>query len=204
MFLSKILFALYLLFTSCAIGDLLDISSNSSSTTGGFINSTTGVATTGISTTGIAPTSSNCSAHLDCGSCTKALSCVWCPSPNGTTGFCENGYWYGPQTQSMCANWRWKQCFIAGKYALYGGLGVLGVILLCVCGGICCCCLCCRNKKKIRTPTPDSTPFQEEQQPFISKTPRTDSKREEMKKKYPGLRKDNTINEGPKEVSELS
>ena len=62
------------------------------------------------------------------------------------------------------------------------GLG--GVLIICVICITCCCCCCCGKSKKAHSVTIGAEPINDASVGLISKTPNTDSKREELSKKY--------------------
>eukprot|EP01112_Ceratiomyxa_fruticulosa_P012506 TRINITY_DN3464_c0_g1_i1.p1 TRINITY_DN3464_c0_g1~~TRINITY_DN3464_c0_g1_i1.p1 ORF type:complete len:204 (+),score=26.80 TRINITY_DN3464_c0_g1_i1:504-1115(+) len=80
----------------------------------------------------------NCPQYSSCSDCVQQFHCVWCDSEST----CETGDWYG---SNACSSWEWKQCKIAGRYALYATAGVLGLLIIFVIILIACC---CRTKKK--------------------------------------------------------
>jgi len=108
---------------------------------------------------------------------------VWCQSSSS----CEAGHWYG--ASQSCSDWRWKQCEINGKYALLGAVGALGLLILILLLCVCCCCCCAKKNKKNKKHLKDFKEFkaiqlEEEKENLVSKTPKTDSRRAELSKKY--------------------
>jgi len=140
--------------------------------TSGIYDSTTGAFSGNLT---------GCADYAGCGSCVGDNGCVWCKSSNS----CISGTWYG--ASSSCSDWRWKQCEVMGKWTLVASAGIVGLILLSFVLCICCCCCCKRkgNKKQVK----DFKEFkaiqmEEEKETLISKHPKTDSRRDELRKKY--------------------
>jgi len=150
-------------------------------TGGGAVNGTTTTSTGDILTTGIIGTenATECEKLIGCGSCVGDNNCVWCKSSNS----CIGGTWYG--ASSSCSDWRWKQCEVMGKWTLVASAGVVGLILLSFLLCVCCCCCCSRKKKNAQAKGFKSIQMEEEKETLIaSKHPKTDSRREELRKKY--------------------
>ena len=103
------------------------------------------------------------------------------------SGFCGNGSWWGTST-AQCDNWQWEQCIVTGKIALFGGLGVV-LLLICFMITCCVCCLCnpCKKKKEDKYKSfvsSDINAADEEKSLINPATPISNAERQRMATKY--------------------
>lgn len=124
----------------------------------------------------------DCGTLTDCGACTAELRCMWCENDNVST--CVYGTVYDTSGQCASGDWRWKQCKVNGKYVFFGGVGLVGLILLTCC---CCCCCCARRRRNRRRNEERRLLLPVADEVVINNrvpTPITDKRREELRAKY--------------------
>jgi len=132
----------------------------------------------------------SCVNMTTCTDCIRSNDCVWCTF-EGDTGICKNGALFGPEMMDVintCGDWRWKQCAVNGKFLFVGGLGIIGLVLVCMIFCICYCCCCSRSKKRKskKDHFSDFPSLQMEEGVSLlgSKHPQTDARRIELQQKY--------------------
>jgi len=90
-------------------------------------------------------------------------------------------------SSETCGDYRWVQCKFAGRYEFYIILGAAGLLILIIIICICRCCCCEKKKKRKSTQLDELSPQigQNETDALMgSRHPKTDARREELKKKY--------------------
>ncbi|KNC46759.1 uncharacterized protein AMSG_03188 [Thecamonas trahens ATCC 50062] len=120
----------------------------------------------------------NCSERTSCTACKAHSSCGWCQS----TKSCSKGSFLGPD-HGTCDDWRKSFCFVADKWLLVGGAGLLFLIL----SALCCCVYCkcrARSKRKTQSLLDDYERWVDDMEKSTSATPRTNARREQMNAKY--------------------
>ncbi|KAH3767720.1 hypothetical protein Pelo_418 [Pelomyxa schiedti] len=139
-----------------------------------------------------------CSTHsFNCSSCVKFDDCVWC-SKGGVnhTGNCQNGTWLKPENKDHCGPyWYSGQCSLAVLWIMVISFGGGALLLLGIAFCLLCCCCCApskknKKKKKAKKAAMEVNSKPEEKENLMgseskpSKTPQTDKKRAEMRKKW--------------------
>ncbi|KAF2069358.1 hypothetical protein CYY_009320 [Polysphondylium violaceum] len=120
--------------------------------------------------------STGCAQYTKCGDCMNDKVCVWCEGAS----MCTDGTFYGSKPLNTCKDFQWMQCKIQGRWAMAIAGGIIGFILFFFICLICCCC-CCKKKNSHKY-----YHIQDEERHSLvgSRTPVTDSRREEMRKKW--------------------
>ncbi|KYQ91160.1 hypothetical protein DLAC_08072 [Tieghemostelium lacteum] len=141
--------------------------------------------TAAVNTSSEATNATGCAKYTSCSDCAAENHCVWCEGDS----ICSDGTFYGSKPLSTCKDFRWRQCKIEGRYTLIIAAGIIAVILFfffCIC-----CCCCCRRRDSHEHKYYSIQNSEDENSHLISKTPKTDARREELYRKW-GIKSKNT------------
>jgi len=144
-----------------------------------------------------------CAAKTNCGDCSDSYDCVWCDSNN----VCYDGSFYGPNGGNAgkwdplneCKDWRWKQCKVNGRIVFWSAVAIVAAGLMLFSLTFCLCCYCyCKRSQRRRIISKQKTweeikKEEAEMQGLRSKTPVTDSRRQQLYEKY-GRPDDRSLN----------
>jgi len=127
-----------------------------------------------------------CADYNVCGNCSGEWNCVWCE----TDSKCLDGSIYGPNENPFtgCGEWRWRQCSVNGKAIFWSAVAIIvALFLLCLFMCFCYCCFCRKRRKHSHQKTWSQIKAEEAEMDGLlnaSKTPKTDSRREQIYSKY--------------------
>eukprot|EP01095_Lingulamoeba_sp_RSL-Kostka_P008598 TRINITY_DN2910_c0_g1_i1.p1 TRINITY_DN2910_c0_g1~~TRINITY_DN2910_c0_g1_i1.p1 ORF type:complete len:151 (-),score=27.57 TRINITY_DN2910_c0_g1_i1:211-663(-) len=130
-------------------------------------------------------TLSACGDFTDCNTCTDQEDCLWCQ----TDEECIGGGFFGPYEWLSCDDWRYKNCYINGRW--YTWYLLFAVLIILLVAGVCAlitCLLCnpftyCYSKWKRRGDYVRWENLQEMTNMSKSES-KNDKRRKEMREKY--------------------